>query len=93
LLRIKGELVLRQGRRGASKDAERYFMESLDWSRRQQTVAWELRAATSLARLRQLQERNAEAREVLSAVYEKFDEGLQTTDLVAARDLLASLAH
>ena len=27
------------------------FEESLDWSRRQETVAWELRTATSLAKM------------------------------------------
>jgi predicted ATPase len=93
LLRIKGGLVLRQGGRGAANKAVQYFIESLDWSRRQRTIAWELRAATSLARLRHLQKRNVDAREVLSPVYARFDEGLETTDQLEARELLASLAR
>jgi predicted ATPase len=50
LLRIRGELGLRQSSPDP-KEAERYFRKSLDCAHRQQAPAWELRAATSLARL------------------------------------------
>jgi len=92
LLRLKGELVLRQGGPNASSAAERYFRESLDWARRQETIAWELRTATSLAGLRHRGKRGAEAREALSAVYERFTEGLETADLRRATELLTSLS-
>ena len=63
LLRIKGEIVLREALPNASEEAERCFMESLDWSRRQETIAWQLRAATSLARLHLRENHAAKARE------------------------------
>ena len=69
LLRIKGEIVLRQGLPNAPEEAERYFVELLDWSRRQETIAWQLRAATSLARLYRRENRTGEARNILAPVY------------------------
>lgn len=92
LLRIKGELVLRQGGTDAPREAERFFLDSLGWSRRQQTAAWELRAATSLAGLRRSQGLDAAARDLLAPVHASFQEGLETADVRAARELLAALA-
>jgi predicted ATPase/DNA-binding winged helix-turn-helix (wHTH) protein len=89
LLRIKGDVALR-GDRGA--DAEALFQESLDWSVRQGALSWELRTATSLARLRQAQGRAAEASARLRLVYGRFTEGFETADLRAARNLLKALA-
>jgi hypothetical protein len=60
LLRIKGELVLLQGAPGAA--AEGQFRQALDWARRQGAFSWELRAASSLARLWRDQHRVEEAR-------------------------------
>ena len=51
LLRIKGELLLLQGAPGAAATVEDQFRQALDWARRQGALSWELRAATSLARL------------------------------------------
>ena len=51
LLRIKGELLLLQGAPGAAAAAEDHFRQALDWARRQGALSWELRTATSLARL------------------------------------------
>src|SRR5262249_39564381 len=45
LLRIKGELLLRRGGPDGARDAEALFHTSLDWTRRQQTPAWELRTS------------------------------------------------
>jgi predicted ATPase len=92
LLRIKGELLLLQGGPGAYAKAEGLFRQALDWACRQQALAWELRTATSLARLRQRQHRVAEARELLGSVYSRFTEGFATADLQAARILLEQLA-
>jgi predicted ATPase len=47
-----------------------------------------LRAATSLARLRAAQDRAEDARRVLAPVYERFTEGFDTADLLAAKHLL-----
>lgn len=51
----------------------------------------ELRAATSLATLLDVQRRTAEAREALEPIFSSFTEGLDTPDLVAARQVLERL--
>jgi len=92
LLRVKGELILRQGAPNATVEAETYFLRSLDWAHRQQALSWELRTATSLARLQRDGGRLAEARDLLTSVYARFSEGFGTTDLTTAKVLLAELA-
>jgi hypothetical protein len=91
LLRIKGELTLREGREDAADKAERYFLESLDQSRKGQALAWELRTAISLAGLWREQGRTEAAREVLGASYARFSEGFETANLTTARQLLQEL--
>jgi hypothetical protein len=54
-------------------------------------LSWELRAATSLARLWRDQNRAKAAREILAPVYDRFTEGFETTDLKAAKLLLHGL--
>lgn len=87
-LRIKGELLRLRNRPRSTREAEEHFERSLDWSRRQQTLSWELRTSISLARLHQAQGRIGEAREALASVCSRFEEGFQTADLRAARTLL-----
>jgi predicted ATPase/DNA-binding winged helix-turn-helix (wHTH) protein len=91
LLRIKGELILSEGAPDAATVAEDYFGQALDWARRQGALSWELRAATSLARLWHEQNRAKAAREILAAVYDRFTEGFETADLKAAKLLLDGL--
>jgi predicted ATPase/DNA-binding winged helix-turn-helix (wHTH) protein len=91
LLRIKGELVLSEGGPDAAEAAEDHFRQALDWARRQGALSWELRAATSLARLWRDQNRTRAAREFLAPVYDRFTEGFETTDLKAAKLLLDGL--
>src|SRR5260221_162256 len=90
-LRIKGELLLLENSANAQERAEDYFLQCLDWARKQQVLSWELRGATSLARLRKLQDRAGEARELLAAVYGRFTEGFETVDLKIAKALLDSM--
>jgi predicted ATPase len=71
--------------------AERSFLASLDWARRQQAKMWELRTSTSLARLWQSQGKRKEAYELLAPVYGWFTEGFDTEDLQEAKSLLAEL--
>jgi predicted ATPase/DNA-binding winged helix-turn-helix (wHTH) protein len=92
LLRIKGELLLSQGAPGATAAAEGHFRQALDWAHRQGALSWELRAASSLARLWRDQHRVKEARAVLGSVYARFTEGFETADLREARRLLEQLA-
>jgi hypothetical protein len=92
LLRVKGELFLLQGAPGAAAAAEGHFRQALDWARRQGALSWELRAATSLARLLSDQGRSADAAARLRPVYERFTEGFDTADLKAAKALLDDLS-
>ncbi len=91
LRREKGELLLLQTPRN-SHEAEASFATALKIARSQGAKSFELRAAMSLARLRQRQDRHAEARELLSAIYDWFIEGFDTPDLKEARKLLEELS-
>ena len=71
--------------------AEAYFERALAVARRQQAKSWELRAATSMARLWRDQGRVREARELLAPVYGWFTEGFDTRDLKEAKVLLEEL--
>jgi predicted ATPase len=89
--RLKGELLLRQAIPDAAQ-AETCLCHALDIARHQQTKAWELRVAVSLARLWQQQGKQAEARELLTPIYGWFTEGFDTADLQEAKALLEELA-
>jgi predicted ATPase len=92
LLRIKGDLLLRDGEHRSFGEAEQCLARSDEMARGQGALFWELRTALTLARLRIEQDRRTDARSGLAQVYDKFTEGFETADLVAARALLAELA-
>ena len=75
-LRLKGEALLLHGAQAA--EAEACFQQSIDLTHSQQAKAWELRAATSMARLWQKQGKRQEARSLLQDVYGWFTEGFDT---------------
>jgi predicted ATPase len=89
LNRHKGELLLRQGQPEA---AEELYRKALSTAEKQEAKLWELRASVSLARLWRTQDRRAEARDRLAAVYGWFTEGFDTSDLKEAKSLLDELA-
>jgi predicted ATPase len=91
-LRIKGELLLLQAATGAVAAAEAHFRQALELALRQGALSWELRAATSLARLWHDQARRKQAYELLASVYARFTEGFATADLKEAKRLLEELA-
>ncbi len=91
LYRLKAALLLKQATPDVSQ-AEGYFQQALDIARRQQAKSLQLRAATSLARLWQQQDKRTEARELLAPVYGWFTEGFDTADLQEAKALLTELA-
>jgi predicted ATPase/DNA-binding SARP family transcriptional activator/class 3 adenylate cyclase len=96
LYRLRGEVLLMRrhstsGREDA-RDVEACFQRALDIAHRQRARSWELRAATSMARLWQRQGRTEEARALLRGIYGWFTEGLDTPDLREARALLDALA-
>jgi predicted ATPase len=91
LYRLKGALLLQQHRDNQA-EAETCFHHALDIARNQQAKSFELRAATSLARLWQQQGKRQEAHGLLAPVYHWFTEGFDTADLQEARALLEALA-
>jgi hypothetical protein len=94
LLRIKGELLLRDITVHAGTAAENCFLEGIGTAREQGALFWELRCALSLAHLRLTQDRADLAQQILAPVYDQFTEGFETADLSAARTMLESLrAH
>jgi len=86
LFRLKGAIAVQS--RGALVDAERHFLAALDEAKARDAKSFELRAATSLARLWHAQGRHRDAEQLLRPIYEWFTEGLDTADLIAARRLL-----
>ena len=93
LLRVKGELLLRQAAPTAPAEAEALFCASIDHSVRYGMPAWELRTATSLAKLRMAQGRAAEGQDLLAAVYSRFTEGFASFDLTQARVVLQGVSE
>jgi predicted ATPase len=91
LYRLKGVLLLQQSSANQA-DAETCFHHALDIARNQQGKSFELRAATSLARLWQRQGKRQEAHDLLAPVYNWFTEGFDTADLKDAKALLDELA-
>jgi class 3 adenylate cyclase/predicted ATPase len=89
--RLRGELAGRLPYPDPAM-AEDSFRTALAIAREQGTRGYELRAATSLARLWGEQGRRTEAHELLAPVYGWFTEGFDTADLKDAKALLDTLA-
>jgi len=79
-----------QLRRGADRDAGHGLERALQVSRAQAARTLELRAATSLARLLQQQQRTAQAIRLVGESCAWFDGSIDTPDLIAARSVLAA---
>jgi predicted ATPase len=71
--------------------SEVFFRQALDEARRQGALSWELRAATSFARLLHHQGQPADAVACLQPVYDRFTEGFGTADLITAKQVLSEL--
>jgi len=80
LYRLKGILLLQQSLDNQA-EAESCFHHAIEIARTQQAKSFELRTATSLARLWQHQEKRQEAYDLLVPVYGWFTEGFDTVDL------------
>jgi len=89
LYRLKARALLMRG--ASDAEAESLLDQALRTARSQQARSLELRAATDLARLWMNQGKRAEARDVLSPIYDRFTEGFTTQDLANARILLCEL--
>lgn len=88
MLRVKGDIL---GRAGQVAEAENVLRKSLDLSRRQCAVGWELRGAISLGRIWERTGKAADARALLTPLVAGYQEGLESRDLVTAKRLLAAL--
>jgi predicted ATPase/class 3 adenylate cyclase len=90
LHRLQGELRLALPEPDQS-EAEACFLRAMAIAREQQAKLWELRAATSVGRLRAEQGRRGEAHDLLAPLYNWFTEGFDTADLQDAKALLDEL--
>jgi predicted ATPase len=93
LYQIEGELTLRQlsidrEQPSVQQRAEGCFHQSIEIARRQGAKAFELEAVTSLGRLWLQQEKKAEARQMLTEIYNWFTEGFETAGLKDAKSLI-----
>ena len=88
-LRLRGDVQLAMG--NASR-AEAGYREAIAIAQPQSAKLWELRAATSLARLWRDQGKRGEAHDLLSSVYGWFTEGFGTPVVQEAKALLDELA-
>ena len=78
---------------GTVSEAETAIEQGIDVARRQNAKSWELRGATSLARLRRQQGRQQEAVALLAPILGWFTEGFDTADLKEAKALLDDLTE
>ena len=91
LTRMQGEIVFHERGRSAASEAENLFLKSLDIAQEQNALSWELRTATSLARLWQSVGRRAQAADILLPTLSQFSEGLSTPDMREAMQLAHQL--
>jgi predicted ATPase len=87
--RLRGELLVMAA---DESEAAVSFRRAIDVAREQEAKSWELRATTSLSRLRQRRGERAAAQRDLARAYNGFSEGFDTPDLREARDLLDALS-
>ena len=87
LLRVKADILTAMPEPNMQV-AEECLLRSLDQSRSQSALSWELRSATSLARLWSTGRRANEGWDILASTHGKFTEGFDTVDLSTAKQLL-----
>jgi predicted ATPase len=92
LYRLKGELLLQQNAANQA-EVETCFQQAISIACSQQAKSFELRSATSLARLWQQQGKRQEAHDLLAPIYGWFTEGFDTADLQDAKALLDALGE
>jgi class 3 adenylate cyclase/predicted ATPase len=88
LYRLRGTVLAASSE---TAEAASWLQHALDVARDQQAKSWELRAATSLARLCAEQGERQKAHDLLAPVYGWFTEGFDTADLKDAKALLEAL--
>jgi predicted ATPase/DNA-binding winged helix-turn-helix (wHTH) protein len=91
ILRATGENILVAKGSDGAEAAQDLFNRAIEMAHSQGAVAWELRAACSLARLRLQQGFPADGRAILAAACSQFADGTDTVDLREASSLLRKL--
>ena len=89
-MRMAGEIAVTSPSRDIAA-AKRNFESALAIARAKKAKSWELRAATSLARLWYDVGRHAEARTLLARLQAEFSEGFDTRDFIEAGAELRAL--
>jgi predicted ATPase len=82
--RLQGDVIHAQRGLAAAAEVEALFKRALEVARTQDARSWELRAATSLARLWRDLDRHQEAAELLLPMVRSLSEGLLTPDVTEA---------
>lgn len=93
LYRLKGEFIFAQLGTAATERATACFSKALEIARAQSAKTWELRTATSLARLWKVDGKLQEALALLIPVVDSFSEGLEMSDFKDARRLIEELSN
>jgi hypothetical protein len=91
LLRIKGELMLREAPH--SQAAETCFHEAMDLATQQGADFWQLRCAISIAQFRINRDQRPDALAILDKVHGALTEGSDIADMRIARRLIAQLRN
>ncbi|MGC1549942.1 MAG: hypothetical protein WA777_15575, partial [Rhodanobacter sp.] len=92
LLRAKAEILLFGANPSVEADAEAILKDALVRAQHHHFLSWELRCTTTLAALKQRQGQGQAASDLLTPVYQRFAEGVDTADLKAARALITFLS-
>ena len=90
LSRVKGEILTSMSQQHTS-EGEACLLQSLQLARERGLLSLELRVGISLARLWADRAQRDKALELLDPIFNRFSEGFQTRDLVAAANLLQQL--
>jgi hypothetical protein len=90
LLRVKGEILASMSPQDAS-EGEACLLQSLQLAQERGLLSYELRTSISLARLWADRAQRDKALELLDPIFNRFSEGFQTRDLLAAANLLQQL--
>jgi len=87
----QGRIAVAPGEHRSTIASAQAFDRAFEVARSQGALAWELRTAISVARLKVSEGHPADARRVLASAYGKFTEGFETADLRDARAMMAKL--
>ena len=91
LHRLRGEYLIRYRGVDAEPEAEQEFLEAIGFAQKQNALSYELRASHSLANLMRSRGDQVGALQLLETVFNRFTEGFDTVDLIAAKRTIDEL--